>query len=123
MSDDINKKIQMISEALGQDTMPDNVKNLLGLLASSLSSNKEETPQSKDSQDVKAEKPSRSETDDNVEMVRKVKKVLENLNTASDPRVNLLTAIQPFLGSKRQQKLNNCIKILQMSSLSRLMDD
>jgi hypothetical protein len=123
MSDDLSNKINQISEMLGQDTMPDNLKNLIGLLAGSFSGNKEESPREKDPIDVKEDKSPKSETDDNLDLMRKVSKVMNKLNTANDPRVNLLTAIKPFMSSKRQQKLNNCIRILQVSSLTRLMDD
>jgi hypothetical protein len=125
MSDDLNNKIKQISEMLGQENMPDNVKNLINLLAGSSSNNnnEDEPVNTSNPTEDKAQSQPRSEVDDNIEMIRKVKTVMDKLNNNNDPRVNLLTAIRPFLNNKRQDKLNSCIKILQMSSIARLMDD
>jgi len=122
MSDDLNSKIKQIADIFGQDNMQDNLKGLLSLLGSS--GNKEEIPQkANEAVPNKQEKASRSELEDNIELVRKMKKVVDKLNTKNDPRVNLLSAIRPFLNISRQKKLNNCIKLLQMSSLSSFMDE
>lgn len=122
MSDDLNKKIKQIADILGQDNMQDNLKGLLNLLGSS--SNKEEIPQkANDALPNKEEKSGRSELEENIDLMRKMKKVVDKLNTKNDPRVNLLSAIRPFLNISRQKKLNNCIKLLQMSSLTSFMDE
>ncbi|MCX8129045.1 MAG: hypothetical protein N3I35_02970 [Clostridia bacterium] len=123
MSDDLNKKLKQITDILGQDNMPDNVKGLLSLLTNP--NNKEESvsPKVTEPPSPREEKSERSELDENMEMIRKVRKVMDKLNINNDPRVNLLTAIKPFLNSKRQKKLGNCIKMLQMSSLTKLVDD
>jgi hypothetical protein len=123
MSDDLNNKIKQIAEILGQDNnMQDNLKGLLGLLGSS--GNKEEIPpKTNDTVIKKEEKAARSELEDNLDLVRKMKKVADKLNSKNDPRVNLLTAIRPFLNLTRQKRLNNCIKLLQMSSLTSFLDE
>ena len=36
MSDDLNKKVQQIAQLLGHDDVPDNVKELISLLSTSL---------------------------------------------------------------------------------------
>jgi hypothetical protein len=135
MSDDLNKKIKQITDLLGQDTIPDNVKGLLSLLASSNGKDESsqqksvEAPQYKEDRSERSERndryerSERSEIDENMEMLRKVRRVMDRLNTNNDPRVNLLTAIKPFLNSNRQKKLGNCIKMIQMSSLTKIMDD
>lgn len=122
MSDDMNKKIQQVAELLGQDSMPDNVKELLTLLAGSLGSKQESqdnTAKAGPTDEVSEERP----VLDN-EIFDKVKKVMGNINnTPSDARINLLHAIKPFMNNKRQKKINNCIQLLQMSSLTRLFND
>lgn len=122
MSDDLDKKIKQITDMLGQDTLPDNIKGLLNLLATA--SGKEETPaKTNEVPAVKNEKTERSELDENMEIMRRVKRVMDKLNSNNDPRVNLLTAIKPFLNTRRQKKVSDCIKLLQMSSLVKLMED
>ncbi|MCX7710047.1 MAG: hypothetical protein N2484_09365 [Clostridia bacterium] len=125
MSDDLNKKIMQIADILGQEGMPDNIKGLLSLLsASGNSGSKEDVPARQTDVPVrKEEKPSRPDMDESLEMIRKVKTLMDRTSTSNDPRLNLITAIKPFLNSKRQQKLSNCMMLLQMSRLTRFMGD
>lgn len=122
MSDELNKKIQQIAEMLGQENMPDNVKGLLSLLAGS-GSKEESSPKAAETDNAREEKPPRSDMDDNIEMMKKFKRVMDRLNTNDDPRIHLLHSLSPFLSIRRQKKLNNCIKMLQMTGLARLMDE
>lgn len=132
MSDDLNKKIKQLTDILGQDSLPDNLKGLLSLLGSS--SGKQESspdaeaaqhtlPAKREERSSKEERSGKSDLEDNIEMIRKVKTVMDKMNSNHDPRVSLLTAIKPFLNNKRQKKLNDCIKLLQMASLTKFLDD
>ncbi|MCX7747883.1 MAG: hypothetical protein N2645_13490 [Clostridia bacterium] len=126
MNDDINKKINQIAELLGKDTVPDNVKGLISLLANSASSapaKPEPTPVYEERPVPKEEKLVKNDLDESLDMFRKVKTVMDRINTNHDPRINLLSAIKPFLNSNRQKKLSNCINILRMSTLARYMDE
>jgi hypothetical protein len=123
MSDEMNNKIQQIAELLGQENMPDNVKGLLSLLAGSLGGKEDTQPKNANEEQQMEDKPIQNNADDNAEMVRKVKNVIDKLNTGNDPRINLLHAIKPFMNSNRQKKISNCIQLLQMTSLTRLMSD
>lgn len=131
MSDDLNAKIDQIAETLGQDKVPDNIKGLISLLAGSLGqSNQADTASKENEEQPKPEEKSTgtgnvagNDTDENIEMVRRIKKVMDKMSMHSDPRVNLLTAVKPFLNSKRQKRLNNCIKILTMTNMARLVDE
>jgi hypothetical protein len=122
MSDDLGKKIKQITDILGQESIPDNLKGLLTLFAGS--GNSEEPSQKAGDNPVnKEEKHERSALDENIDMARRIKKVMDKINTNNDPRINLLNAIKPFLNNKRQSKLNNCIKLLHMSSLTKFVED
>ena len=127
MSDDMNKKIQQIAELLGQETMPDNVKGLLSLLAGSLDKKEDETPAATVEEDnpepVKEERPVRAEAGNDSEMLNRVKKLASSIGAGNDPRINLLHAIKPFMNSNRQKKIGNCIQLLQMSGFARLLDN
>lgn len=122
MSEDLNKKIKQITDILGQDNMPENIKGLLSLLAGT-GTGADSPPNVSNSGELKEEKPVRSELEDNIDMLRKAKVMMDRLNTVNDPRVNLLVAIKPFLCNRRQKKLSGCLNILRMSSLARFMDD
>ena len=48
---------------------------------------------------------------------------MNDAKTLDDPRINLLTAIKPFLNSNRQKKVGDCIKLFQMFHLTNMMTD
>ena len=128
MSDDLNKKIKQLADILGQENIPENVKGLLGLLGNSNDNDDTEPKASEPSSDredkrFKQDRNERSDLEENLEMVRKVKSVMDRMNSVNDPRINLLSAIRPFLNSNRQKKVSSCIKMIQMSSIARFMDE
>jgi hypothetical protein len=122
MNDDLNKKIKQITDILGQENLPDNLKGLLSILTAP-TAKEEISPKAIEAPVIKEEKANRSETDDSIDMLRKVKKIMDKVNTNNDPKINLLNAIKPFLNNKRQKRLNDCMKLLQMSSITKLLDD
>jgi hypothetical protein len=185
MSEDANKKIQQITELLGQEELPENIKSLLNMLANSLSGSSGGNPAPKEvtsgsasgdsagsdvdapieaaeddlqnsnygENDGIAKKPAGagvgpgmgsgmgtgmgpgmgpgmgadrpapfSGTDIN-DITARLKKAINSLGNLNDPRINLLNAIRPFLNSRRQKKINNCIQLLQITSLTRLMNE
>lgn len=127
MSDDMGDKIKQIAEMLGQDSnsgIPDNVKGLLNMFMSQNSS-KDETSSDDTSSEKEnpSEDSSRADTDDLADMARKMKKAMNLLNTNNDPRVNLLNAIRPYLNDNRQKKLQKCMKIIKIGSLTKMLDE
>jgi hypothetical protein len=145
MSDDLNKKVQQIAQLLGHDNVPDNVRELVSLLSSSLekidgrdgdSSPKVDSSaasaasmQFDSSKEPVAEQPSTAQpvfedpTAANRDVLDSARKALNRLNTSNDPRINLLNAIKPFMNTRRQKKIGNCIQLLQIASLSRLLNE
>lgn len=109
MSEDINQKINQLTSILGQEKLPDNVKNLLTTLSNAKNTNT--------SSDI-------NEKDESYQTLKRVKNIMERLEASNrDERVILLNAVKPFLNSSRQKKLSSCIKVLQMVSLSSLLDE
>lgn len=128
MNEDFNQKLKQLTEMLGKEGMPDNISGLLSMLANSSTKEqsgqkvKEEMPVTNE-KPAKEEKPESNDFQDNVEMVRKMKGMMDNLQNLNDPRINLLTAIRPFLSKSRQKKVGNCIRLFQMTYLSRFFVD
>lgn len=124
MNEDFNQKFKQFTEMLGKEGMPDNLSGLLSMLANSSPKEqsaqkaKEDLPVSNE-KPAREEKPENNEFQDNVEMVRKMKTLMDSLQNINDPRINLLTAIRPFLNKSRQKKVSNCIRLFQMTHLSR----
>lgn len=184
MSEDLDKKIQQIAQLLGQESVPDNLKELVALFASSLGTRKEDAANPNPSGGEFGEKSGDADHTGHTpaldpEILNKARKALETLNsgrmgeqqtgsatspgrmgeqqtrsatspgrmgeqqtgsatspgsmgeqqtrsvtsTGSDPRINLLQAIKPFMNSKRQKKIGSCIQLLQVASLSRILND
>ncbi|NMB32899.1 MAG: hypothetical protein GX992_01480 [Clostridium sp.] len=69
------------------------------------------------------EEENRDTLQENIEMMRTVRAVMDTMQNMNDPRINLLTAIRPFLNSDRQKKVKNCIKLFQMTQLTKIMTD
>ncbi|MDP4092244.1 MAG: hypothetical protein Q8920_02695 [Bacillota bacterium] len=122
MSDDLGKKIKQITDLLSQDNMSETLKDLFSAFAGP-GGNSEAQPKANDTPAAKEEGTGKGEADSSVEMMRTAKKIMDKLNTNNDPRINLLSAIRPYLNNKRQKKLDSCLRLLQVSSLTRLMED
>lgn len=155
MSDDLGKKVQQIAQLLGQNDVPDNVKELVSLIAASLdnkgskgenkgdSSLKDDTetvressasgeavPSAESSERQHNTAPIAAEHADetsgpalNKDILATAKRALSRFNESSDPRINLLNAIKPFMNNRRQKKIGNCIQLLQIAGLSRLLNE
>ena len=123
MSDDLGKKVQQIVQMLGQENAPDNLKELVALLATSLGSKEDNADQIASSDAELEEKSSKTESPINADMLNTARKAMDRLNVGSDPRINLLHAIKPFMNTKRQKKIGSCIQLLQVASLSRLLNE
>lgn len=122
MSDDVNKKLKQITDILGQEKLPDNVQNLLSILAGAMGNDEPSarTSENTSQREIHAEHNESHGTND---FAHRARRMMERLGSNTDPKINLLLAIKPFLGSSRQQKVGNCIKILNLSRLASLMDE
>jgi hypothetical protein len=132
MSDDMGDKIKQIADMLGQNSnpnIPDNVKGLLNMLMSNTGNSskdedtQEDPPQTSRSNENSNSSSNSNEADDFADMARKMKKAMSKLNVANDPRVNLLNAIRPYLNKSRQRKLQTCLKLMRIGSLTQVLDD
>lgn len=127
MNENFNKNIKQLGDILGNENMSENLLNVLSLLASSSKSGKPpENIQTKDSSQGSQNKQkdqSKEEFYNNIELMRKVKNIMKDAKTLDDPRINLLTAIRPFLNNNRQKKVGDCIKLFQIVHVSNMMTD
>jgi hypothetical protein len=145
--EELNTKFKQIAQMLGKENVnvPDNLGSILSMLANSTPkeqtpSKQEEPPPPQESKPTKENllpnnttnntnnnnsnnNSNNNNIDDNMEMMRKVKVIMDSMRNINDPRVNLLTAISPFLNNTRQKKIGNCIKLFQMTHMTRLMSE
>jgi|LSQX01.1.fsa_nt_gb hypothetical protein len=131
MSDDFSQKMKQITDMLGKEGMPENLMGLLSTLVSNanMNSDKKENPPEKEnkSQADEQEKPVRENSGDksvlmdDIEMAKKIRRIMGGFQNTTDPRINLMKAITPFLNNSRQQKVANCIRLFEMTNLTRFV--
>lgn len=114
MSDDLDKTIK---QALDMLSKPENLKGMLDLLGNSMGSQVSSQSQGDTSSEKNDGSPSIGDLGNSVELLRKAQEVMGALNSSKDPRVNLLTAVTPFLNSRRQRAVSDCVQFLRISQV------
>lgn len=141
MSDELDRSIKQAMEILSQ---PEKLKGMLELLGGSMgnqgsgqtqdeaspikqggaSSNKQgETPPNKQGETSSNKNENYTPAGDiekNMEFLSRAQDVMRAFNT-NDPRVNLLTAVTPFLNKNRQKRVNECVQFIRVSRLLPLL--
>lgn len=64
-----------------------------------------------------------SDTANQMEMMSKVKSVMERMNSGPDPRINLLTALKPYMRQGRAAHMDKAIRMLQMTRMTSILKD
>lgn len=113
MNDDITSKIEQLKDMLNNGQLSDNLKNMMSLLSGSNDNSNEATNNSQ----------SLNDTDKYTLIIAKVKKIMDKKSQINDPRINLLHAIKPYLNSRRQERIDNCVKILDFVILSKILKE
>lgn len=57
-------------------------------------------------------------TDNQAESIAKIKQVIEQASPANDPRINLLTSLKPYMGKSRSAKMDQAIRLIQISKMA-----
>ena len=116
MSEDLDNKINQIKDLLGKDGMADTLKSLMsGLGKQSESSDDKEDSNSRPQESGMPFDPS------TIQMIFKMKNILDGARNNQDPREKLIKALKPYLSDKRQDKVDEVLKILKMTSLMDVM--
>lgn len=131
MSDDMGDKFKQIADLLGQSSntnIPENVKGILNMLVSNSNSKADDDPSDdtneESSQNSRSKDSAANDNNSDMEdMARKMKKAIGMINPESDPRSNLLNAIRPYLNKNRQKKLQTCMKLMKIGSLTRILEE
>lgn len=99
--ENLNNALKQVSSMLQDGDMADTLKNLMEGLNLSAPSPSDD---SKDENNDETEK-----------LIRMATKMLNNPNMKSDPKINLLNSLKPYLNKHRKGKVDQCIKFLSMS--------
>lgn len=112
MSEDISSKLQQLKDMLNNENLSDNLQSMMGMFADNPQANPH----------TNSIVPSFGDVDKDM-LMSKFKKILDKSRHMSDPRINLLNAIKPYVNPKRQQKIDSCSKILNMTILSKILNE
>ncbi len=123
MSEDLNQKILDIIEMLGSNDIKDNMAGRAGTVSSNEAESSGKAETGTDNNEQRDNIKELIELFLNSKGNRDFSKTSNNIISHSDPRVNLLKSIKPFLNSRRQNRLNKCINILQMSAVAKLFKE
>ena len=52
------------------------------------------------------------------EAISKIKQVLDQASPSNDPRINLLTSLKPYMGKTRSAKMDQAIRLIQISKMA-----
>ncbi|MFZ5987253.1 MAG: hypothetical protein ACOYWZ_09050 [Bacillota bacterium] len=118
MSDELDRSIKQAMEILSQ---PEKLKGMLELLGSSMGGQSSSQPQDEAPSNKNESSAPAGDLANNMEFLSRAQDVMRALNSNNDPRVNLLTAVTPFLNKKRQRAVNDCIHFLRVSKLLPLL--
>lgn len=118
MSDNLDNNIKQLAELLSQEDVADNLKKLLtGLLSSK--SGQDEKPKEQETKNTQNDRSSAN----NLRMLENIVRAVSDLRETSDPGVNLLMSLKPFLRQTRNKTLDDCVKILHMARIYDYMHD
>ena len=112
MSDESNKLLEGLINALGE-----NPSETLGQILSGLSENKE-------SAEEKTQPKGTQTTAPDLDMMMKLGGMMSQLgNQSTDERSALLSALKPFLSEERKPQIDRAIKLLKLSQLAKTAKD
>lgn len=114
MSEDISEKLQQLKEMLNNNQLPDNLKNVMSLMSNS----PQQSSSSENSQNNSFTNNSSPEI-----LITKVKRIIDKKKQDNDPRMNLLSSLRPYLSQKRQERVDSCIKFMDIAFLSKILKD
>lgn len=117
MNEDMSDMIKNLSNMLNSKDMPDDIKNIINNFSSNnKNSNAEDISlANKHSTNTSS---SESNSDIDIGMILKMKKIMDSMkNNKDDPRANLLLSLKPYLKNSRQEKVDQYIKLFNMSKV------
>lgn len=110
-NEDMSELFSKFENIVKEGNIPDEMKNIL----SSFSSNNSE--KSSDSDNSKYDNSDNSNVNIDFETIMKMKSMIEKLNNKDDPRANLLLSLKPYLKNSRKEKVDQYIKLFNMSKV------
>lgn len=109
-NNDMSDLIKNFSQMLKDGNIPDNVKEIFNNLSNSSSNNSEQNT-------INNTSSSENSSGIDFETIMKMKSIMEKMNNKNDPRANLLLSLKPYLKESRKNKVEQYIKLFNMSKV------
>ena len=117
MNEDMSDMIKNLSNMLNRKDMPDDIKNIINNFSSNNKNSNAEDISSANKHSTNTSS-SESNSDIDIGMILKMKKIMDSMkNNKDDPRANLLLSLKPYLKNSRQEKVDQYIKLFNMSKV------
>ena len=117
MNVDMSDMIKNLSNMLNSKDMPDDIKNIINNFSSNNKNSNAEDISSANKHSTNTSS-SESNSDIDIGMILKMKKIMDSMkNNKDDPRANLLLSLKPYLKNSRQEKVDQYIKLFNMSKV------
>lgn len=117
-NDDMSELFSKFSNMINEGNIPDEMKNIL----SSLSNNNNQSEENRESNDNSQTSNDAPSID--IETLMKMKKVMDKMKgNKNDPRANLLLSLKPYLKDSRKEKVDQYIKLFNMSKVMELFNN
>lgn len=129
MNEDMSDIIKNLSSMLNGKDMPEDIKNIISNFASnnvntnSNNSNDDSNSNSSNNEDISSDSRNNNSgqntmPDIDIGMILKMKKIMDSMkNSKDDPRANLLLSLKPYLKDSRQEKVDQYVKLFNMSKV------
>lgn len=136
MNEDMSDMIKNLSSMLNGKEMPEDIKNIINNFASNnsnhnnsnynnnsqtnnySSNNQHDDDISSDSRTNNSSFNEKSSPDIDIGMILKMKQIMDSMKSnKDDPRANLLLSLKPYLKNSRQEKVDQYIKLFNMSKV------
>ncbi len=106
MSEDMSEIISKISNMISNNELPDDLKNIISQMSNS----------EHNSGNSSGNNTSKNNSELDINTILKMKNVIDSINSSqSDPRSDLLRSLKPYLKENRKEKVDQYIKLFNMS--------
>lgn len=118
-NEDMSELFNKFSSMVNEGNIPDEMKNILSSLSNNNNGN---DTKSSSSEESRQNNDNTSSID--METMLKMKSIMDKMkNTGNDPRANLLMSLKPYLKDSRKDKVDQYIKMINMSKAFELFNN
>lgn len=117
MNEDMSDMFKKLGGMLSGKEMPKDMQDIFKNITSNMSSDSNANNFSKNPDE------SESQPEFDINMIMKMKSIMDSMKTnQNDPRANLLRSLKPYLNKNRKDKVEQYIKLFNMSKVFEVMN-